>query len=62
MAYPEIFKWHTNTFPTSERYDAWADALNQTWGSWDIRPSENRDYSASLATTKSGSIYITDCH
>ncbi len=56
-----VSEWNSNTFPVNERYDAWADILNQTYGSWDMNSSKNCNYSASLTTKHFGILSITDC-
>ena len=46
----DVVDWQAGTFATRERYDAWVHTVNQTYGSWDMRPKAGDDYFASLTT------------
>ncbi|MEM7280290.1 MAG: helix-turn-helix domain-containing protein [Pseudomonadota bacterium] len=56
-----VFDWRANKIATNQRYDAWVDVLNRTYGSWDMPVNRHRDYYASLTTKIFGDFSITDC-
>lgn len=57
----DVVDWQAGTFATRERYDAWVDTVNRTYGSWDMRPRAGGDYFASLTTKSFDDFSIADC-
>lgn len=57
----DVVDWQAGAFATRERYDAWVHTVNQTYGSWDMRPKSGDDYFASLTIRKFDTFSIADC-
>ena len=56
-----VVNWQAGAFSTRERYDAWVHTVNQTYGSWDMRPKTSDNYFASLTTKAFDDFSIADC-
>ncbi len=56
-----VVNWQTETFAQRDRYDAWVHVLNETYGSWDMRLSRNREFSARLKHQLLGNLSVADC-
>lgn len=57
----ETNTWETSRFKLSERYDAWSDILNGTYGSWSVTPSRANEFAAKVRSNRFGQIQLVEC-
>lgn len=50
----------TDSFAVSEQYDVWVDALNQTYGAWDVPRREINGFFAGVRVAKYGDVLVAD--
>lgn len=53
--------WDTTDLSSKDRYDAWVELLNQTFGRWEATPIGTRDFSANAISSDIGNMRIVEC-
>ncbi|WP_405237588.1 helix-turn-helix domain-containing protein [Lentisalinibacter orientalis] len=58
---PETVSWSVDEHSSGERYDAWVDVLNQTYGSWNVPVFRGKEFSAAITIKNFGQFSVADC-
>ena len=61
MVQPLISSWTSEECPVSDRYDAWANLLNEAFGSWEVCKPATSDFSVSLHCYNDSILKLVDC-
>lgn len=57
----EQVNWSTSDFHSRERYDAWVDALNETYGSWTADFPRANDFGARVRGSRLPGLSLVEC-
>ena len=58
---PTATNWSSSAFVANERYDAWVEVLNRTYGYWQVPVSRDDDFAAELSIQNFDGFSVADC-